>query len=1122
MCGMCGTPLGQAAHPGRMERKVVTVLFCDLVAFTARSDRADPEDIRARIGPYHGRLRTEIERFGGTVEKFIGDAVMAVYGAPVAHEDDAERAVRSGLRILDAITELNDHAPDLELQVRIGINTGEAVVSLDARPELGEAIVTGDVVNTASRLQSVAPADGIAVGEQTFAATDRIFTYQRLDPIAVKGKAEPLSIWRPVSALARFGTDLTRAHTKPMVGRQLDLATLTGAFEKAVQESTLQVVTVVGEPGVGKSRLVAELFAYVDARQDLIRWRQGRCLPYGEGITFWALGEIVKAEAGILETDSADVAAAKIDAVVPENHPDAPWLRQRLRPLVGLEAPGAAREENFAAWRGFMESLAESRPSVFIFEDLHWADDALLAFLAYLSEYAEGFPLLFVGTARPELFARVPAWASSARNSHRINLSPLSETETATLVVNLLEQGVLPADVQRAIVDRAGGNPLYAEEFVRLLKDRDILRNRGSTWSLDHGAEIPLPSGVQGLIAARLDLLAPERKRLLQDAAVVGNVFWSGAIQDMAGLDAHAVREALHELSRQELIRPFRTSSMAGEAEYGFYHGLLRDVCYAQIPRASRADRHVRAASWIEKIAAERVEDHADILAAHYSMALELAVAARDGDTEHLQAKALRYLTLAGDRALGIDVGTAERHYGRALELTRGDDPQRPGLLARHGEALRQRGRFPEAARALEESIEGLRVQGNLRAMAVAMMRYGIVLFWVGDPRRREVFAEALATLEPLGPSPELVEALTEQSGADVVSSEFPGAIAFADRAIALAQELRLPEPARALGFRGLARAQLGDAGGLQDMRAALEAASAQGLGRQVALLHNYLAEALGLTEGPRAQLETLREGRAFAERRGIEEFVFASVAGTVTALVEIGALAEAMALAGNVVPPLEAASDVVNLLQIRSAQVRVFTRRGDYIAAARLADWAVEKARESGQAQSVGQAFPPIAALRLGMGKADRAVELLDELERTPNVRAVAYAENLPDVVRTALAAGDSRLAERLSGGLTPIYPLHAHALVTARALLREHDGSQAEAVELFADAALRWQRFQMPWEQAQARLGQARCLVALGRATDAAEPLLQAREIFAGLGAKPALGETDVLLETATALNS
>ncbi len=671
-CPFCTAPLSeQPAAPVREERKVVSVLFCDLVGFTAASEAADPEDVRARIRPYHARLRSEIEGYGGTVEKFVGDAVMAVFGAPVAHEDDAERAVRAGLGILEAIGELNEGDPDLDLQVRVGINTGEAVVALGARPEQGEGIVTGDVVNTAARIQGAAPVNGVAVGEQTFRATSRVFEYEPLEPARLKGKAEPLSLWVARAARARFGTDISRQYTTPLVGRELEKPLLIGTFERAAQQRSVQLVTVVGEPGVGKSRLVAELFAYLKTKPELTRWRQGRCLPYGEGITFWALGEIVKAEAGILESDSVEVAAAKLEAAVSPEEPERQWLLQRLGPLVGVEAGSPAeRQELFTAWRRFLEGLAAARPSVLVFEDLHWADEALLAFLEHLAEWAEGVPLLMLCTARPELYERHPGWAGGIRNATTINLPPLSDKETAELVSYLVTTSVLSEELEQGVLERAGGNPLYAEEFVRLLADRG-LEQVG-----DALAESELPDSLQALIAARLDTLPSDRKSLLQDAAVLGKVFWVGALAEIGGRDLEALELSLHKLARKELVRPARVSSMEGESEYSFWHLLVRDVAYGQIPRAERARRHRSAAIWIERQAGERVEDLAEVLAHHYLQALELAEAA--GDTEQAEEIALparRFLALAGERALGLDTAQAEARLARALELCQPTTP---------------------------------------------------------------------------------------------------------------------------------------------------------------------------------------------------------------------------------------------------------------------------------------------------------------------------------------------------------------------------------------------------------------------------------------------------------------
>ena len=345
---------------------------------------------------------------------------------------------------------------------------------------------------------------------------------------------------------------MTRTHATPLVGRELEKPLLIGTFERAAQQRSCQLVTIVGEPGVGKSRLCAELFGYLDERPELVRWRQGRCLPYGEGIAFWALGEIVKAECGILESDSPDGGRGQARACrCPPTIPTAPGCWRAWRPLVGAPAEPASQEESFTAWRRFLEALAADGPTVLVFEDLHWADDALLAFLEHLADWSQGVPLLVLCTARPELYEQPPDWAAGLRNATTINLAPLTDEETARLIAALLERAVLPAETQRALLERAGGNPLYAEEFVRLLADRGLLAG---------GSRMQLPDSVQALIAARLDTLSPERKSLLQDAAVVGKVFWAGALAEMGGRDPREVEQALHELARKELVRPARTA----------------------------------------------------------------------------------------------------------------------------------------------------------------------------------------------------------------------------------------------------------------------------------------------------------------------------------------------------------------------------------------------------------------------------------------------------------------------------------------------------------------------------------------------------------------------------------
>ena len=1099
-CLECGAALALASTTAPVEeRKVVTVLFCDLVGFTAASEAADPEDVRARIRPYHARLRNEIERFGGTVEKFIGDAVMAVFGAPVAHEDDAERAVRAGLHVLEAIEELNAAAPELALQVRIGVNTGEAVVALGARPNEGEGIVTGDVVNTASRLQGAAPVGGVAVSAQTFRATERIFDWEPLEPVAVKGKAEPLALWRPLRARSRFGLEVIRSSTTPLVGRELERTLLIGTLERAAQQGSSQLVTIVGEPGVGKSRLCAELLGYVEEQPALVRWRQGRCLPYGDGISFWALGEIVKAECGILESDTPAQAAAKLEQAVPEGDPDRAWLLARLAPLVGAPAEAAAQEESFASWRRFCEGLAAERTTVLVFEDLHWADAALLAFLELLADWAEGVPLLILCTARPELYERHPTFGASARNAQRVNLAPLTDAETAQLVSALLERTVLPAETQRTLLEQAGGNPLYAEEFVRLLADR-----RGP------GGAVDVPESVQALIAARLDTLPGDRKSLLQDAAVLGKVFWSGALASMAGRDSVQVEQALHELARKELVRPARTSSMEGDHEYGFWHVLVRDVCYGQIPRADRAARHQAAAAWMEEKAGERIEDLADVLAHHYQSALELNQAAGINEQAgRLQAQAVRYLALAGERALALDVDQAERHLARALELGSADDPS---LLERWGQAAQQQGRLQEARNALEKSVDRYREQGELVGTGRVLSRLSLVAHRLGDPQSESLITQAVELLEAHAAGPELVAAYALQAGRCSFMGQNAEAVAAAERGVALAAKLDLPEPAFALHWRGMARCFLGDADGVDDVRRSLELALEQGQGRETGVIYGNLAWLLWQYDGPQAAFDLLQEGIGFGERRGITEVVLQMSSSRPAVLAELGQTEQALAEAAPLADRLQVSGDI-SYFEPLSLQVRLLAERGTPRQAP-AADKLVNPARDTGLPGVIALAFAAATRLLVAQGHREQARALLSELDDVPTVREDAdYQLALAELTRTALTLGETALAHRLVDGVEPRTPRAELALASAQAQLAEAADRHTDAAELYVRAAERWQQFGNGPERAYALLGQGRCLAALGH-PDAEARLREARDLFITLAYQPALAETQALL--------
>ena len=1099
----------------------MSVVFCDLVEFTAASEQADPEDVDRMLSAYAEMARVRIEAHGGVVEKFIGDAVVGVFGVPAAHEDDPERAVRAGLRVVEGAEEL-EAVGGAPLRLRVGVNTGETLVRLGANPGLGERVLAGDAINTASRLQSVAPEMGVAVGISTFEATRVVFDYEELEPATLKGKAEPVRVFHAKSARARFGTDLTRTHASPFVGREIDLALLKGVFDKTVASNSVQLVTVVGEPGLGKSRLVAELFAYIDGRPALTSWRQGRCLPYGEGVTFWALGEILKAHTGILESDAPGVAQEKLDAVLPEGDERA-WFRQRLLPLLGIEATSSAeREELFTAWRRFLEAIAEERQTVLVFEDLHWADEAMLAFVEHLADLAEGVPLLLVCTARPELFERHPDFGMRLRNSTAINLVPLTEEETARLISALLDAAVIPAELQQPILTRAGGNPLYAEEFLRLLKDRDLLTSRGQSWELREGAEVPFPDSLQALIAARLDTLEPEVKSLLADAAVIGKVFWAGAVAAMGDHDPQYVTTTLRELSRKELVRPSRQSSMVGEAEYSFGHILARDVAYNQLPRASRAARHIAAAGWIESKATERLEDHADVLAYHYATALELARAAgQDEQASSLEAPALRFLGLAGERALGLDTAAALASFERALALTPPGHPDRSSALARFGEAAEHSGRLLEARAALEEAVDGFKAAGDRLGAARTVGLLSTVLRESFDPRWMELAGQAVALLESLPPGPELVVALSGRASADLLRGRNHDGLRFAEQALVLADQLGMERPARALGYRGMARGALGDPGGLDDYREAIALATQAGPGEAAAAVYNNLGVVLRTFEGPSASLEMLDTAIVFARQRGLARWVETATTSKLDALLDAGAFDEALELAAGLAAHLRD-DHRWNLAWVQALTTHVLAIRGQAEEAERTLDWLESATRDSGSAQHITFCLGAAALARAALGQNAEARDLIAEIEASLAAREdTNYVNLLPALVRTAAALGDHGLVLRLVAGVEATNPQAEHALTAANAVLAEARGALEAAAAGYADAATRWQAFGVVPEHAFALLGQGRCLVALGRTGDAVPVLQQAREIFRQLQAAPALAETDRLLQQATALS-
>jgi class 3 adenylate cyclase/tetratricopeptide (TPR) repeat protein len=816
-CPECGTALMPSRAPAREERKVITVLFADLVGFTSRSERLDPEDVRAFLSPFYTRLRGELEAHGGTVEKFIGDAVMALFGAPLAHEDDPERAVRAALAIRDWIMARGD-----ELRVRIGVNTGEALVALDARPTQGEGMASGDVVNTTARLQTGAPVNGVLVGESTYRATKAVISYRPVDPISAKGKAEPVLAWEALEARSRFGVDLGSASRAPLAGRQREMNLLKETLQRVRADRSTQLVTLVGVPGMGKSRLVAELFRVVeDDPIEITSWRQGRSLPYGEGVTFWALSEMVKAQAGILESDTSEAAEQKLAATVDTLFPrqaDADWILGHLRALVGVrddqvETGGRGREEGFAAWRRFFEALAEQKPLVLVFEDLHWADDNLLDFVDHLVGWAGAVPLLVICTARPELFDRRAGWAGGLRNSATAWLAPLNDLETAELINKLSDRPLMDAVTHQALLDRAGGNPLYAEQYVRMLDERG------------DGEHMPLPETVQGIIAARLDALSAEDKPLLQTAAVVGKVFWLGALARVGGFDRHGAEARLHALERKDFVQRARRSSVAEESEFAFLHVLVRDVAYGQIPRTQRGDVHVRTAEWIASLG--RPEDYAEMLAHHYRNAIELRRATGQTIDAALALKGLESLWHAGDRASALNAyASAIDFYRSALELASEGSRERAHLLLKVGLTQYHAGDLDPDT--LETASKELLAIGDLEMAAEAQVSLSRTYSRREEPERtRACLAGARALVNWAEATRIKAEVLSMEAGMMMVAGDYREAIRLGREALAIAEQLGLDDVrAHALDSVGSARCDAGDPDGVNDLELSVEIAT--------------------------------------------------------------------------------------------------------------------------------------------------------------------------------------------------------------------------------------------------------------------------------------------------------
>jgi predicted ATPase/class 3 adenylate cyclase len=1050
-CLACAAPLAEPEPPGE-ERKLVTGVFVDVVGSTARAEQLDPEDVRAMLGPYHARVRAELERFGGTVEKFIGDAVFALFGAPVAHEDDPERAVRAGFALLDGVGELNAGDEWLDLHVRVGVHTGEALVMLDAKPGEGDWMAAGDIVNTAARIQSAAPTDGVLVGELTYQSTRDKIEYEQAEPISAKGKAEPVRVWIARKERERVARPAARV---ALLGREVELGKLLALWQEARSERRPRLATLVGAPGIGKSRLLAELAQRVE-QEGMSHW--GRCLPYGEGITYWPVIELVKSAAGILQSDPAATISAKLGALL-DGLPtdDLDQLRTMaaaVSNLAGVEmtprgtysTAQITQAELHWGMRRLFQLLAAQRPLVLVFEDLHWAEPTLLELIGYLTEDEAEAPYLLVCTTRPELADADPAFLGGNGRRRTIELDALAADAGEALLTQLLGQaGLAEGPAAASLLRTAGGNPLFLEEMVQMLLDTGLVDAEGWHVAPDAG-ELPVPTNLQALIGSRLDQLPGGQKRIAQHASVVGTVFWPSAIAHLDGNGARGgeLASGLDELERRDLVHRNEVSSVGGELEYAFKHILIRDVAYTQLPKGRRAHLHMRFADWTSALPGGE-DEFVEIIAYHLEQACLLSGAVAHSPIEPPVLEAAAALARAGEKAERREgIREADRFYARALEVVGDEHPETAvELRLRRGRTLIGLGELRRAGELLPEVADDALAE-----------------------RRLDLRAEALVGLANIASKQGAVESAHERLvEAESIASQIGDRLLQIRAAYEFAQLRADFEGARAAALEDLEGA-LAIAAELDNRTLRIEGHLRMGtllfnLGR-LAEAEQHLLRCLALAgeEGSRRDEARAAANLAFVKfYRGDHEG------------------AEGIALQAR--EWLERTSDTFFRVQNAWAlAVHALARDDNALAEDRLRE-AIPLALEMG-----GWIVVPIYR------------QLIDALVRQDRVRDAA----------DLLAFAERGVPEE---------DVYARAtLLQAQAVVAAAEGRSAEARDALEEALRLLEEQQWPIDVAEVHLALARALVQCGDPSEARRELEQARELSARMEAKGLLAEIETEL--------
>ena len=1114
-CGECAAPLVAGAMPSPAvmrrseaparatapvaERRLVSVLFADLVGFTPFAEERDAEEVRERLTRYFDLASDVIVRHGGTVEKFMGDAVMAVWGAPAAHEDDAERAVRAGLALVEAVRALGP-----AVQARAGVLSGEAVVTVGAS---GQGMVAGDLVNTASRLQSVAPPGSVLVGEATMRLASGAIVFEPAGEQVLKGKAAPVPAWRALRVVARRGgRDRGETLEPPFVGRDDELRLVRELFHATCREERARLVSVVGPTGIGKSRLLWELRKYVDGLSDTVFWHEGRSPAYGDGITFWALGEMVRGRCGLLETDDEASTRAKVtqalSVIVPEPA-EVRRMERALLALLGVERVGPASDELFAAWRTFFERLAAIAPVVLVFEDFHHADPGLLDFVEHLMDWSRGAPILVVTLARPDLLERRPTWGAGKRAFTSLVLDPLPAAATAELLAGLVPG--LPEQAVRSIVARAEGVPLYAVEMVRaLIADGRLTLRDGGYEPVGDLSTLAVPETLTALVASRLDALPPDERALVSDAAVLGQSFTLSALAAVSGIAEPGLEQRMPALVRREILVPVVDPASPEHGQYTFVQALIREVAYNTLARRDRKVRHLAAARYFESLGTDEL---AGAVSGHLLAAYRNAPEGPEADA--LAAQARIALRAAAERAAGLGShDQAVAFLEQALSVTT-DLPEQALLLERAGGSASLAADHAVAERYLVRATEIQRGIGDRSAAARTIAELGAVL--IGGQR----YGRALALLEPaatefsdLAGDPGAVALDSQLARALYIDQQHQRGVEVADRALAAAERGDFVAlVADTLVTRGSALCNLGRPyEGVGAIRTGIDLAQANGLTEITQRgLHNLCF--FLIDSDVRGAFDAARAGVASAARHGDRAGYAFTLLNATQAAVDTGDWDWA---SGECTAAMETAPGDVERAFLTYSRLMIGSLRGEDLA--EEAGW-LERYFGASEAESLRESI-----LELRFWVAFGASRLSDAYDAATEYGHVRPAEASYIYLYAALCALWERDGERAAAALAALDSTGAHGRVvdmdrrTIHAGLAALDGRAGDALSAFREALAGWRDLGAPWREALTAITMATLLEPTTPEVRAA--MDAAREILVRLQAAPFVARLDAAL--------